>query len=126
MGHDLTAAAGMSRLHGILRSLAWDRVGLPGSVVDRLDDAMPAITTVPMATLVLARVEGHPHDGTWTCGGPAPDIRRRSSSLPADRLGTSKPGRAFSSAPTWATAGAGRTPWNPCHRDPLCCSTPTV
>ncbi|MEU1553210.1 SpoIIE family protein phosphatase [Streptomyces scabiei] len=66
VGHDLTAAAGMSQLHGILRSLAWDHVGLPGGVVDRLDDAMPSITTVPMATLVLARVEGHPHDGPWT------------------------------------------------------------
>ncbi|MFG2553956.1 SpoIIE family protein phosphatase [Streptomyces sp. NPDC048581] len=66
VGHDLTAAAGMAQLHGILRSLAWDRTGAPGAVVDRLDDAMPAITTVPMATLVLARVEGDPHTGPWT------------------------------------------------------------
>ncbi|MFB6638097.1 SpoIIE family protein phosphatase [Streptomyces chartreusis] len=66
VGHDLTAAAGMAQLHGILRSLAWDHTGPPGVVVDRLDDAMPAITTVPMATLVLAQVEGHPHTGPWT------------------------------------------------------------
>lgn len=66
VGHDLTAAAGMAQLHGILRALAWDHTGPPGTVVDRLDDAMPAITTVPMATLVLARVEGHPHTGPWT------------------------------------------------------------
>ncbi|WP_229695561.1 SpoIIE family protein phosphatase [Streptomyces lacrimifluminis] len=66
VGHDLTAAAGMAQLHGILRSLTWDRSGPPGTVVDRLDDAMPAITTVPMATLVLARVEGHPDTGPWT------------------------------------------------------------
>ncbi|MEY9992939.1 PAS domain S-box-containing protein [Streptomyces sp. V4I8] len=66
VGHDLTAAAGMAQLHGILRALAWDHTGPPGAVVDRLDDAMPAITTVPMATLVLARVEGHPHTGPWT------------------------------------------------------------
>ncbi|GAA3799496.1 SpoIIE family protein phosphatase [Streptomyces coacervatus] len=66
VGHDLTAAAGMAQLHGILRSLAWDRTEPPGAVVDRLDDAMPAITTVPMATLVLARVEGHPQTGPWT------------------------------------------------------------
>ncbi|KOV72953.1 DNA-binding protein [Streptomyces sp. AS58] len=66
VGHDLTAAAGMAQLHGILRSLAWDHTGPPGSVIDRLDDAMPAITTVPMATLVLARVEGHPNIGPWT------------------------------------------------------------
>ncbi|MGX4691146.1 SpoIIE family protein phosphatase [Streptomyces sp. JNUCC 63] len=65
VGHDLTAAAGMAQLHGILRSLAWDRTGPTGAVVDRLDDAMHAITTVPMATLVLARVEG-PDNGPWT------------------------------------------------------------
>ncbi|MGW1564030.1 PP2C family protein-serine/threonine phosphatase [Streptomyces sp. NPDC002144] len=66
VGHDLTAAAGMAQLHGILWSLAWDHTEPPGAIVDRLDDAMPAITTVPMATLVLARVEGHPDTGPWT------------------------------------------------------------
>ncbi|WP_244362849.1 SpoIIE family protein phosphatase [Streptomyces aquilus] len=66
VGHDLTAAAGMAQLHGILRALAWDHTGPPGAVVDRLDDAMPAITTVPMATLVLARVEGPSQAGPWT------------------------------------------------------------
>ncbi|MFH9732898.1 SpoIIE family protein phosphatase [Streptomyces sp. NPDC017260] len=65
VGHDLTAAAGMAQLHGILRSLAWDHTEPPGAVVDRLDDALPAITTVSMATLVLARVEGPP-TGPWT------------------------------------------------------------
>ncbi|MCE0445650.1 SpoIIE family protein phosphatase [Streptomyces tricolor] len=66
VGHDLTAAAGMAQLHGILRSLAWDHTGPTGAVVDRLDDAMHAITTVSMATLVLARLEGPPDTGPWT------------------------------------------------------------
>ncbi|WP_282087170.1 SpoIIE family protein phosphatase [Streptomyces tendae] len=66
VGHDLTAAAGMAQLHGILRSLAWDHTGPPGAVVDRLDAAMPVITTVPLATLILARVEGDPERGPWT------------------------------------------------------------
>lgn len=66
VGHDLTAAAGMAQLHGILRSLAWDHTGPPGAVVDRLDAAMPVITTVPLATLILARVEGDPDTGPWT------------------------------------------------------------
>ncbi|MEV5431961.1 SpoIIE family protein phosphatase [Streptomyces sp. NPDC052701] len=82
VGHDLTAAAGMAQLHGILRSLAWDHTGPPGAVVDRLDDAMPVITTVPMATLVLARVEGHPRTGPWTlqwtsAGHPPPLLLTR-------------------------------------------------
>ncbi|MFG2119890.1 SpoIIE family protein phosphatase [Streptomyces sp. NPDC048710] len=64
-GHDLTAAAGMAQLHGILRSLVWDHTEPTGAVVDRLDNAMHAITTVPTATLVLARVEG-PDTGPWT------------------------------------------------------------
>ncbi|WP_405696698.1 SpoIIE family protein phosphatase [Streptomyces coelicoflavus] len=66
VGHDLTAAAGMAQLHGMLRSLAWDHTGPPGAVVDRLDAAMPVITTVPLATLILARVEGDPDTGPWT------------------------------------------------------------
>jgi PAS domain S-box-containing protein len=82
VGHDLTAAAGMAQLHGILRSLAWDHSGPPGAVVDRLDDAMPAITTVPMATLVLALLEGSPHTGPWTlrwtsAGHPPPLLLTR-------------------------------------------------
>ncbi|GAB2864356.1 SpoIIE family protein phosphatase [Streptomyces deserti] len=82
VGHDLTAAAGMAQLHGILRSLAWDHTGPPGAVVDRLDDAMTVITTVPMATLVLARIEGRPHTGPWTlhwtsAGHPPPLLLTR-------------------------------------------------
>ncbi len=82
VGHDLTAAAGMAQLHGILRSLAWDHSGPPGAVVDRLDDAMPAITTVPMATLVLALLEGSPHTGPWSlrwtsAGHPPPLLLTR-------------------------------------------------
>ncbi|WP_308122517.1 SpoIIE family protein phosphatase [Streptomyces sp. WAC04114] len=82
VGHDLTAAAGMAQLHGILRSLAWDHSGPPGAVVDRLDDAMPAITTVPMATLVLALLQGDPHTGPWTlrwtsAGHPPPLLLTR-------------------------------------------------
>ncbi|WP_240204615.1 SpoIIE family protein phosphatase [Streptomyces actuosus] len=65
VGHDLAAAAGMAQVHGILRSLAWDRTGPTGAVVDRLDDALHAITNVTMATLVLARLEG-PDAGPWT------------------------------------------------------------
>ncbi|MDN5384904.1 MULTISPECIES: SpoIIE family protein phosphatase [Streptomyces] len=65
VGHDLTAAAGMAQLRGVLRSLAWDHTGPTGAVVDRLDHALHAITTVSMATLVLARLEG-PDNGPWT------------------------------------------------------------
>ncbi|MFI1533338.1 PP2C family protein-serine/threonine phosphatase [Streptomyces anandii] len=74
VGHDLTAAAGMAQLQGILRSLAWDHMRPTGAVVDRLDGVMHAITTVPMATLVLARLEG-PDTGPWTLAGLVPGTR---------------------------------------------------
>ncbi|WP_255308270.1 PP2C family protein-serine/threonine phosphatase [Streptomyces marincola] len=77
VGHDLTAAAGMGQLHGMVRSLAWDRTEPPGAIVDRLDEAMPAITTVSMATLVLARVEGRaggPWRLNWTSAGHPPPL----------------------------------------------------
>ncbi|RKN47157.1 SpoIIE family protein phosphatase [Streptomyces hoynatensis] len=67
VGHDLAAAAGMAQLRNMLRVLAWDRAGPPGVVVDRLDEAMSAITDVPMATLVLVRVEAA-DEGRWRIG----------------------------------------------------------
>lgn len=128
VGHDLTAAAGMSQLHGILRSLAWDHVGMPGASSTASTTPCPRSppspwppSSSPGSKAISTTVHG-------PCGGPAPDIRRRSSSPPAGTRGTSKPGRDCSSAPTWATATvtAGRTPRNPCRRVPRCCSTPTA
>ncbi|MBX6765841.1 MAG: SpoIIE family protein phosphatase [Actinomadura rubrobrunea] len=63
-GHDLNAAAGMAQLHGTLRSLAWDRTEPPGAIIDRLDEAIPTITDVAMATVILACVAG-PENGPW-------------------------------------------------------------
>ncbi|WP_354637464.1 SpoIIE family protein phosphatase [Kitasatospora camelliae] len=64
VGHDLQAAARMAQLRNILRALAWDRQEAPAAVVARLDDAMTGLTDVPMATMILAYVEGSP-DGPW-------------------------------------------------------------
>ncbi|MEV5558367.1 SpoIIE family protein phosphatase [Nonomuraea wenchangensis] len=64
IGHDLAAAAGMAQLHGMLRALAWDRTEPPSAVIDRLDQAIPVITKVPLATAILARIEG-PEEGPW-------------------------------------------------------------
>jgi serine phosphatase RsbU (regulator of sigma subunit) len=64
IGHDLAAAAGMAQMHGMLRALAWDRTEPPSAIIDRLDQAIPAITKVPLATVLLARIEG-PEEGPW-------------------------------------------------------------
>ncbi|WP_157530893.1 SpoIIE family protein phosphatase [Microtetraspora niveoalba] len=77
IGHDLTAAAQMSQLRNMLRAYAWEYGGLaPSLVVDRLDRAIPHISTATMATLVFARVEG-PEGGPWrlrwtSAGHPPP------------------------------------------------------
>ncbi|MGP3971279.1 SpoIIE family protein phosphatase [Streptomyces sp. 6N223] len=77
LGHDLDAVAGMAQLRNMLRSLAWDRREAPSVIFDRLDRAIPAITTVTMATALLARVEELPETGTWrlqwtSAGHPPP------------------------------------------------------
>ncbi|MGW1892350.1 SpoIIE family protein phosphatase [Streptomyces sp. NPDC002004] len=111
-GHDLPAAAGMAQLRNMLRSLAWDRVEPPSLIVDRLDRALPAIADVPMASLVLARIEG-PVDGAWrlrfcNAGHPPPLLighdgdARYLNSTENLLLGTRLPGvpaRADSSSP---------------------------
>ncbi|MFI7034914.1 SpoIIE family protein phosphatase [Microbispora rosea] len=64
VGHDITAAAEMAQLRSMVRTLAWDRCTSPSLVVNRVDEAMSAVTDVPMATMILARVEGT-EDGPW-------------------------------------------------------------
>lgn len=76
MGHDLKAAAEMAQLRSMLRTLAWDRRESPSRVIDRLDQALSAVTDVFMATMIFARLQG-PEAGPWrlrwsTAGHPPP------------------------------------------------------
>ncbi|MFJ2776013.1 SpoIIE family protein phosphatase [Kitasatospora sp. NPDC087315] len=86
IGHDLQAAARMAQLRNILRALAWDRGEPPAAVVARLDDAMAGLTDVPMATMVLAYVEG-PAGGPWllrwTSAGHPPPLLVAAAAGPA-------------------------------------------
>ncbi|UCM90254.1 SpoIIE family protein phosphatase [Streptomyces marincola] len=81
VGHDLTAAAGMAQLRNMLRVLAWDRPEPPSAIMGRLDDAMSDTTDVPMATLLLARIEpaedaapGVCWQMCWTSAGHPPPL----------------------------------------------------
>ncbi|MEU7813327.1 SpoIIE family protein phosphatase [Pseudonocardia sp. NPDC049154] len=56
VGHDLSAAAAMGQLRGVLRSYAWDG-GRPGSVLDRCDQLVQGLEMASMATAVYARLE---------------------------------------------------------------------
>ncbi|MEU6480981.1 SpoIIE family protein phosphatase [Streptomyces sp. NPDC047017] len=76
-GHDLEAAAGMAQLRNMLRAYTWAQDQPPYRTVERLDQAMGAITTVRMATLTLARLSV---DDTgrrtlrWTSAGHPPPL----------------------------------------------------
>ncbi|GAA2469185.1 SpoIIE family protein phosphatase [Streptomyces lavendulocolor] len=63
-GHDLDAAAGMAQLRNILRAYAWSQHEPPSVIVDRFDQALPHITDVGMATMILGRLQAR-RDGQW-------------------------------------------------------------
>lgn len=56
VGHDLTAAAAMGHLRGLLRACAWDDAddpsgSQPGRIVDRVDRLVQGLDVAPLATL---------------------------------------------------------------------------
>ncbi|MBW0102499.1 GAF domain-containing SpoIIE family protein phosphatase, partial [Pseudonocardia sp. KRD291] len=85
VGHDLSAAAAMGQLRGVLRSYAWggDR---PGPVLDRCDQLVQGLDIAAMATAVYARLEPAGADGTRilrysNAGHPPPLLRRPDGEL---------------------------------------------
>lgn len=77
VGHDIQAAAHMAEIRSMLRAFAWDRAEPPNVIVDRLDQALPHISRVPLATLTFARVEeeyGGPWRLYWTNAGHPPPL----------------------------------------------------
>ncbi|MFF1870201.1 SpoIIE family protein phosphatase [Kitasatospora herbaricolor] len=113
IGHDLQAAARMAQLRNLVRALAWDRHETPAAIVERLDDAMTSLTDVPMATMILAYVEGAPGGPRrlrWTSAGHPPPLL-----LPA--AGDPSGGRArYLEAGQGIILGAGGDPERPTGR----------
>lgn len=79
VGHDLSAAAAMGQLRGVLRSYAWggDR---PGSVLDRCDQLVQGLDIAAMATAVYAVLGPAAPDGSRelayaNAGHPPPLLR---------------------------------------------------
>ncbi|WP_167586465.1 GAF domain-containing SpoIIE family protein phosphatase [Kineococcus rubinsiae] len=56
-GHDVHAAAYMGQLRNVLRTLALDDGADPAEVVQRLDQAIPALRIDTLATAVFGRIE---------------------------------------------------------------------
>jgi PAS domain S-box-containing protein len=86
VGHDLTAAAAMGHLRGLLRACAWDDAsheggGDPGRVVGRVDRLVQGLDVVPLATLFYGRLDltaGSEGEACFTyanAGHPAPLLR---------------------------------------------------
>ncbi|GGY07688.1 hypothetical protein GCM10010384_10230 [Streptomyces djakartensis] len=76
VGHDLKAAAAMASTRNMLRALLFDRGSTPGAVLARLDRTLQAITTNPVTTTALARLEP---EGTgwrlhWSTAGHVPPL----------------------------------------------------
>ncbi|ANY07926.1 SpoIIE family protein phosphatase [Pseudonocardia sp. HH130630-07] len=85
VGHDLSAAAAMGQLRGVLRSYAWggDR---PGTVLDRCDQLVQGLDIAEMATAVYARLGPAEPDGSRrlayaNAGHPAPLLREPGGAL---------------------------------------------
>jgi serine phosphatase RsbU (regulator of sigma subunit) len=115
IGHDLQAAARMAQLRNILRALAWDRQEAPAAVVERLDDAMASLTDVPMATMVLAYVEGPPGGPwqlRWTSAGHPPPLLLPAAGAPTGEARYLESGQGI-------ILGAGGDPGRPNGRQHL-------
>ncbi|UYQ66393.1 SpoIIE family protein phosphatase [Streptomyces peucetius] len=65
VGHDLDAAAEMAQLRNILRAYAWTHQEPPSIVVGHVDEAIPHISEVELATMIFGRLETDA-TGQWT------------------------------------------------------------
>ena len=58
VGHDVTAAAAMGHLRGLLRACAWDAPDNdPAEVLGRVDRLVQGLHVAPMATMAYGRIE---------------------------------------------------------------------
>lgn len=78
-GHDLSAAAAMTRVRSLLRGLAWGSAEGPARLLDHLDAVVSALEPGTLATAVLVRVRSAA-DGsttlTWASAGHPPPVVR--------------------------------------------------
>ncbi|GLZ07669.1 hypothetical protein Acsp03_51350 [Actinomadura sp. NBRC 104412] len=58
MGHDVRAATVMSQISNMLRVIAFDQREPPSRILQRLDEVLHALHGGPMATVIVARLEG--------------------------------------------------------------------
>ncbi|GAA5005553.1 PP2C family protein-serine/threonine phosphatase [Streptomyces siamensis] len=76
IGHDLHAAASMASTRNMLRALLFDRLNPPGAVLSQLDRTLQAVTSNPVTTITLARLEpeGPGWRLHWSTAGHVPPL----------------------------------------------------
>ena len=78
VGHDITAAASMGQVRGLLRAVAWDRQEAPSVVLERVERAMSGLKIDTFATVILGRIEQTETDGLrrlrWSNAGHPPPL----------------------------------------------------
>ncbi|WP_369362921.1 PP2C family protein-serine/threonine phosphatase [Streptomyces sp. CG4] len=76
VGHDLQAAAAMASTRNMLRALLFDHTSPPGAILAQLDHALEAITSNPVTTTTLARIEpeGPGWRLRWSTAGHVPPM----------------------------------------------------
>jgi serine phosphatase RsbU (regulator of sigma subunit) len=90
VGHDLRAAASMASTRNMLRALLFEHGSTPGVVLAQLDRTLQAMTSNPITTTTLARVEPAGPDWRlhWSTAGHVPPLLivpgRRAESLFAE------------------------------------------
>ncbi|GAA1284785.1 MULTISPECIES: PP2C family protein-serine/threonine phosphatase [Streptomyces] len=90
VGHDLRAAASMASTRNMLRALLFEQSNAPGAVLTQLDRTLQAMTSSPITTTTLARIEpaGPGWRLHWSTAGHVPPLLivpgRRAESLFAE------------------------------------------
>ncbi|MFC8923005.1 PP2C family protein-serine/threonine phosphatase [Cellulosimicrobium sp. NPDC057127] len=87
VGHDLTAAATMGQLRGLVRAIGYDSGEPPARVLERVDAAVEGLALGPaaVATVIVARIEQGPDASRrgervvrWSSAGHLPPLVVRS------------------------------------------------
>lgn len=78
VGHDITAAASMGQLRGLLRSVAWDREESPSAILARVEKGMSGLKVDTFATVILGRIDSNEIEGVrqirWSNAGHPPPL----------------------------------------------------
>lgn len=105
VGHDISAAATMGQLRGVMRGIAYDTGESPAEILDRTERTIAGLGVSAVATVAAARISlpepsgvrtltwasaGHPPPALITAGGSTDLLRRRNDRLLGVGSGTGR------------------------------------